>query len=594
MARMTGAQAIVRCLEAEGIEYVIGMSGHANLAFLDALFDSSIRFISTPHEQIAVHMADAYFRVTHRPAVVLTSVGPGFTNTVTGIADAMHDCSALILISGNVPIAHRGTEAYQEIAFHQDAAQSEILRPIVKRTFRLDHGHLVGEIMSRAFNTALGGVPGPVLIDVPMDIFSLIDDFALPNTGARRARARHSAANAADVRKAVEILLQARRPLIYAGGGALLSESSEELTALAERLGSPVITSLIAQSVVRNDHPLFGGVTGAVGTPTAHYLASNADTILIVGSRLSDMDASSWHPDMFFHVPPARVVQVDVDPVQLGRRFPVDVGMVADARTVLLQILAALPAQAGREQRGEWLAAFDEQRRRWHAEIEPSQRSDETPIAVERLIAEIRAALPATGIIVAPNGPRYFVAQHYQALGPRSHLVASGHGTMGWAVAAALGAKLGRPDQPVVCLTGDGGFRSTNSSLAVAVEANIPVVWVILNNGGFNIIELIQSRFFKRGIGGAFTATTGKRYNPDFVALARAYGAEGVRVERPDQIRPALLQALENGGPFVVDVVVTPQPLLRASGYWEANRYLKLGWNESDDPESGRGFGDSA
>ena len=168
--RMTGAQAIVRCLEDERIEYVFGMAGHANLSFLDALRESTIRFISVPHEQIAVHMADAYYRVTHRPAVVLTSVGPGFTNTVTGIADAMHDCSAVILISGNVPIAHRGTEAYQEIAFHQDASQADVLKPIVKRAFRVDDRRLVGEIMARAFSTALGGVPGPVLIDVPKDI----------------------------------------------------------------------------------------------------------------------------------------------------------------------------------------------------------------------------------------------------------------------------------------------------------------------------------------------------------------------------------------------------------------------------------------
>ncbi|MCL4798571.1 MAG: thiamine pyrophosphate-binding protein [Burkholderiales bacterium] len=595
MARMTGAHAIVKCLEAEGVEYVFGMSGHANLTFLDALLDSKIRFVSVPHEQLAVHMADAYFRVTHRPAVVLTSVGPGFTNTVTGVADAMHDCSAVLVISGNVPVAHRGTEAYQEIAFHNDAAQSEILRPVVKRAFRLDHAHLLGEIMSRAFNTALGGVPGPVLVDVPMDLFSRIEDYSLPASQARRARSRRSGADAADLRQAADILAASKRPVIYAGGGTLLSAASAELAALAERLGSPVIVSLIAQSAMRNDHPLYGGVTGAVGTPTAHYLASHADTVLILGSRFSDMDASSWHPDMFFRAPPARVVQVDVDPAQVGRRVPVDVGIVADARTVLRQLLDALPAQtAGRDARSGWLGEFEQVRKRWREEIEPSQRSDEMPIALERLITEIRRALPPGGIIVAPNGPRYFVAQHFAADVPGSHLVASGHGTMGWAVPAALGAKLGRPQSPVVCLTGDGGFRSTTPTLAIAVEAGIPAVWVILNNGGFNIIELYQNRFFKRGVGGAFRTAKGERYNPDFVALARAYGADGLRVERPEQIGPALERAIESNMPFVIDAVVTPQPRIRASGYWEANRYLKHGWNESEDTEYARGFGDSA
>ena len=594
MARMTGAQAIVRCLEAEGVQYMFGMSGHANLTFLDAVFDSGIRFISVPHEQIAVHMADAYFRVTHRPAAVLTSVGPGFTNTVTGMADAMHDCSALILITGNVPVAHRGTEAYQEIAFHQDASQTEVLRPIVKRTFRLDHWQLVGEIMSRAFNTALGGVPGPVMIDVPMDIFSYIDDYEIPDMRRRRASTPRSGAENSAVRTAVDILAQAKRPLIYAGGGSLLSEASAEIQAIAEQLGSPVITSLIAQSIIPNDHPLFGGVTGAVGTPTAHWLASHADAVLILGSRFSDMDSASWHPEMFFNAPPARLVQIDIDPTQVGRRFPVEVGIVADIRTVLQQMLEFMPDNTKRESRGGWLHDFGEQRERWQTEIGLAQRSDESPIAVERLVAEIRAALPPGGTIVAPNGPRYFVSQHFTARGPRTHLVASGHGTMGWAVAAALGAKLGRPDEPVVCLTGDGGFRSTTPSLAVAVESNIPVVWVILNNGGFNIIELYQNRFFKRGVGAAFTSTDGSRYNPDFVALARAYGAEGIRVERAADIRSALDEAIRSNRPYVVDVVTTQQPRIRASGYWEANRYLKLGWNESEDTESARGFGDSA
>ncbi|TAK81403.1 MAG: thiamine pyrophosphate-binding protein [Betaproteobacteria bacterium] len=594
MARMTGAQAMVRYLEEEGIQYVFGMAGHANLAFLDALHESSIRFISVPHEQIAVHMADAYYRVTHRPAVVLTSVGPGFTNTVTGVADAMHDCSAIVLISGNVPIAHRGTEAYQEIAFHQDAAQTEVLKPIVKRAFRVDDRRLLGEIMARAFNNALGGVPGPVLVDIPMDMFSVMDDFSPSGTPARRPTSQRSAADEAEVRKAVEILKSGKRPVIYAGGGTILSEATEEVTALAERLGSPVITSLIAQSIIDNDHPLFGGVTGAVGTRTAHHLASQADTVLLIGSRLSDMDTCSWHPEMFFNVPPARIVQIDIDPSQVGRRFPVDVGIVADARTALRQLLAALPPDEGLAKPSAWLRAHDEQRKRWRAELEGSQRSNDVPILPERLIAEIRAALPASGILVAPNGPRYFVAQHFSAHGPRTHLVASGHGTMGWAVPAALGAKLGRPHSPVICLTGDGGFRSTNPCLAVAVEADIPVVWVILNNGGFNIIELIEKRFFKRGIGGAFRTTSGQRYNPDFVALARAYGVGAIRVERSEEIGPALREAITSGRPFVVDVAVTQQPQLRASGYWEANRYLTRGWNESEDKESARGFGDSA
>jgi len=593
MAKMTGAQAIVRYFEEEKVEYVFGMAGHANLTFLDALCDSKIQFISVPHEQIAVHMADCYFRVTHRPGVVLTSLGPGFTNTVTGIADAMHDCSGVVMISGNAPVSHSGMSAYQEVAFHRDGSQMDILRPIMKYAWRVDHAHLIPYIIPRAFNMALTGCPGPVLVDVPMDILSKSDDFPPPDSSSRRARELRTGASQEDLDRALTILTEAQRPLIFAGGGVLLSDASEELTELAERLEIPVIATLIAQSSIRNDHRLYGGVTGAVGTPTAHLLASRADAVLAIGTRFSDIDCNSWHPEYFFNAPPAKIVQIDINSAEVGRRFPVEVGIVADAKTVLRQLIAAAKSDPPPKERRAWLAELEEARGMWKSEIELSQKSDEHPIVVERLVAEIRAALPPEGIIIAPNGARYFVAQHFTALGPRTHMVASGHGTMGWAVAASLGAKLGKPEAPVVCLTGDGGFRSVSPTLAVAVEHNIPVVWTILNNSSFNIIELIQNRFMERQIGALFSTPDGKPYNPDFAAMARAYGAEGVRVERAEEIGPSLAKAVASGRPYVLDVITTQRPNLRASGFWGANQYLKPGWNEMEGSELASGFGDS-
>ena len=593
MAKMTGAQAVVRCLEHEGVEYVFGMSGHGNLPLLDALCDSTIKFIEVPHEQIAVHMADCYFRMTHRPGIVLTTLGPGFTNTVTGMADAMQDCSAVVMLSGNAPVSHSGVEAYQEVSFHHDGSQEEVLRPIVKRTWRVSHHRRLPYILGRALNFALSGCAGPVLVDVPMDVFSMTADFPSPDSRARRVARQRSAASDEDIARALKILGGAERPLIFAGGGVLLSEATDELTEFGQYMHIPVITSLIAQSAMRNDHPLYGGVTGAVGTPTAHFLASHADAVLALGSRFSDMDCSSWNPEFFFSPSKAKLIQVDIDPTQVGKLFPVDVGIVADAKTVLRQLTTAARKASAPKRRSAWLEEFEEVRERWRKEIEAAQKSDECPIVVERLVAEIRAVLPPSGILLAPLGARYFVAQHFTVVEPGTHIVASGHGTMGHVVAGALGAKLGRPNVPVVCLTGDGGFRSVSPALAVAVEYNIPVVWVILNNCSYNIIELYQNRFYHREIGAVFKTPDGKQYNPDYVALARAYGADGVRVERPDEIRPSLLKALGSGRPFVVDVVVTQRPKLRASGFWEANRYLKLGWNETDDLSVARGFGDS-
>ncbi len=590
MAKMTGAQAIVRYLEEEKVEYVFGMAGHANLTFLDAFCDSKVKFISVPHEQIAVHMADCYFRVTHRPGVVLTSLGPGFTNTVTGIADAMHDCSGVVMISGNTPVSHSGTSAYQEVAFHRDGSQMDILRPIMKYAWRVDHAHLIPYVIPRAFNMALTSCPGPVLVDVPMDIFSATDEFPPPDSSVRRAVGKRTEASQEDIDRALAILTEAKRPLIFAGGGVLLSEASEELTTVAERLQVPVIGTLIAQSAIRNDHPLYGGVTGAVGMPTAHFLASRADVVLAIGTRFSDIDCNSWHPEYFFSAPPAKIIQIDVNPAEVGRRFPVEVEIVADAKAGLGQLAAAAPKAFPPIGHSAWLTEWGEGHRRWKGEIESAQKSNERPIVVERLVAEIRRALPPEGIIVAPNGARYFVAQHFTALGPRTHMVASGHGTMGWAVAAALGAKLGRPEAPVVCLTGDGGFRSVSPTLAV--EYKVPVVWAILNNSSFNIIDLIQNRFMERQIGALFLTPDGNPYNP-VAAMARAYGAEGIRVERAEEVGPSLAEALASGRPCVLDIITTQRPTLRASGFWEANRYLKPGWNEMEGAELARGFGDS-
>ena len=225
MAKMTGAQAIVRYLEEEKVEYVFGMAGHANLTFLDAFCDSKVKFISVPHEQIAVHMADCYFRVTHRPGVVLTSLGPGFTNTVTGIADAMHDCSGVVMISGNTPVSHSGTSAYQEVAFHRDGSQMDILRPIMKYAWRVDHAHLIPYVIPRAFNMALTSCPGPVLVDVPMDIFSATDEFPPPDSSVRRAVGKRTEASQEDIDRGVGNLDRGETTAHLRGRGGVVVRS---------------------------------------------------------------------------------------------------------------------------------------------------------------------------------------------------------------------------------------------------------------------------------------------------------------------------------------------------------------------------------
>ncbi len=579
--KMTGGQAIVRCLEQEGVEYIFGMCGHANLALLDALADSKIKFISVPHEQIAAHAADCYCRVTHKPGIVITTIGPGLGNAVNGVMDAAGDCSSVIVISGNVPTSYLGKDSFQEVYMHADGSQWEIYRPFVKRAWRVQDASLLMHSLSRALNYSTTGRPGPVLLDVPMDIFSAESEFEIPDTTKRRAGASRPQGDPKAVAEAVRLLRQAQRPIIFAGGGVILSEATAELTAVAEYLGLPVITSMIGQGSIRNDHPLHFGFTGTVGTPTGNELARTADVALAIGTRFGELDCNSWLPSHFFPMPHCKLIQVDIEPTEIGKIIACEVGIVGDARAVLAQLLDAARASGPAV---DWKNSaryreLDAKRQAWQKEIHAAQCSDNIPIELERIVRDVRDVMPEDGILLTGVGPRHLVGQHYPVLKPQTHIVASGHGTMGLSVPGALGAKLGRPNVPVVSLTGDGEFRSVSQTLATAVEYNIPAVWIVLNNYAFNIITLYQLRHFERSFATEFKTVDGRPYNPDFVAMARAYGAQGRRIEKPEEFKPALAEAIAANVPYVLDVVVTQQPHLRSSGYWDANRFIKLGWN---------------
>jgi acetolactate synthase I/II/III large subunit len=577
---LTGAQAIVKCLELEGVEFVFGMCGHTNLAMLDALADSSIRFISVDHEQIAVHAADCYYRVSHKPAVVLTTIAPGFTNAVTGMADAAQDGSAVVMISGNVPSSYIGREAFQELGLHSDASQVDVMRPIVKRAWQPTAPEALIPDLARAFNFALSGAPGPVLVDVPMDLFSYIGEFPVRPLSPNRPTSPGTAGDQSDVRRAVSLLAEALKPVIYAGGGVLASEASPELQALAEHLGIPVTTSMIAQAAMRNDHPLYGGFTGTVGRPTSNHLINNADVVLAIGTRFGEIDASSWLPEYFINSD-ARIIQVDIDPHQIGKTYAVEVGIVGDAKAVLGQMLSIAKETAPNPDQANsaWLEQLAGMQTDWREKQQIAQSSDAVPIDIPRVIKEIRAVLPDDGILLTGVGPRHQVGQHFVATRPQTHIVASGHGTMGLSVPGALGAKLARPESLVVSLTGDGEFRSVSQTLGTAVDNGVPVVWVVLNNYSYNIIALYQNRHYGRAYGTEFRTPDGTQHNPDFVALARAYGADGARVENPADLKPALEKALASGRPYVLDVIVTQTPSIGATGHWDANRFIKLGWN---------------
>jgi acetolactate synthase-1/2/3 large subunit len=578
----SGAEAVVKCLECEGVQFVFGTIGHANLAFFDALHDSSIRLIAMPHEQLAAHAADGYYRASHKTGVVTASIGPGLANTVNGVMDAAADCSAMVVIAGDTPTSYIGTDSFQETSLHYDASQLEILRPVVKRAWQVRHPSTLTQVVSRAFNFAVSGRPGPVLLDVPFDIFSTVQQFDIPDTTKRRASSFRSQGDSSEVEKAAELLWQAQRPLLYAGNGVLLSEASPELQALAEYLGAPIATTMTAPGVIPTDHPLYGGFTGAVGTQTGNWLAQNADVVLVIGSRLGEMDANSWKPEFFFPVPNVKILQIDIEPTEIGKTYETEVGMVGDAKAILKQMLQAVQSlgEAKAWQSSAWVQALHERRAKWQTLVDSVKKSDALPIELARVVHEVRKVLPRDGYVLAGVGPRHLVAQQFDIFEPGTCIINNGHGTMGFSPPAALGVKLAHPDKAVINIVGDGEFRSVSQVLLPAVEHGINVVWLILNNYGFNIIELYQKRHYERLIGTEFKIEeTDQPFNPDFKAMAEAHGAGGIVVNTIEELQKALATALAADKPYVLDVRVTREPRILGSGQWDANRLLPIGFN---------------
>ncbi|MCL4465892.1 MAG: thiamine pyrophosphate-binding protein [Chloroflexi bacterium] len=379
--------------------------------------------------------------------------------------------------------------------------------------------------------------------------------------------------DSAAIARAAHLLVEAARPVIHAGGGAILSQSSEEVLALAEYLAAPVTTTMAGKGAVPESHPLSAGTTGRAGTPMANAFAAHADVVLALGTQFPEQDSSSWHAGATFSIPPTRLIQVDLDPYQLGKIYPLSVGIVGDVRSVLRDLRVAVAELTPPR---DWHIApqtseMARQKDAWRASLEPLQSSSAMPIRPERLLATVRSVLPPEGIVVGDVGwGKNGVAQQYPAERPQTTFVASGYGTMGFAAAAALGVRLARPDVPVISLTGDGGMSSLLCTLITGVEHNLAVVWVVFNNAAFGAIGDIQKHHFGRGVGCEFSrADTGEIYSLDFAAIARACGAEGHRVIGPDELRPALVQALEAGRPYVLDVVVERNAQYQPTGYWD-------------------------
>ena len=573
---VNGGEVIVEYLAREKVPYVFGLCGHGNVGLLDALYDrtDAIRTISTRHEQTAGHMADAYFRVAHRPVATLTSCGPGSANLPIALACAFMDSSAFLAITGNVPTSQFNRAAFQETYRHFQADFPSVIRPYVKRSWQPTRTDMLPTALRQAFATMLGGRPGPVNLDVPFNVFKEPADVDIPEPGAWRAGiSPRSGGDPEAIRRAVDLLQDARRPLIYIGHGVTLSEGSDELTTLAHRLRIPVIFSPNGFGALDMADPMALGFVGRNGVFHANEAARTCDVLLALGVRFDDRSSSSWIPGYSFNIPPTRLIHVDIDAEEIGRNYPVHLGIVGDARTVLRQLLevakTAPPRAAGRD---AWLADIAGWRAQWEAFIQPQRESAVEPIHPQRVVQALRAVMPDDGIILPDVGVHHnWLVQFWTARRPQTLLNSWGFGAMGFGVCGVLGAKLAAPDRPCVAVCGDGGFMMRPDVLCTAVEYDIPAVWVIWNNFAYGGIRDIQlGMLAKREIATSFVREKdGRLVNPDFVALARACGADGIRVERPGDLAGALEHALAAAAPFVLDVHVDRDIRPPGVGTWE-------------------------
>jgi acetolactate synthase-1/2/3 large subunit len=541
---MSGSQALVEALRRENVEYIFGMPGGASLPLYDALWDSNIKHILARHEQSAAHMADGYGRVSGRPGVCTATSGPGATNLVTGVATAFADSSPIVAITGQVPKAMTGRNAFQET----DVVG--ILTPVTKYCVQPTSALEIPAAVKKAFFLAATGRPGPVLVDVPKDVQQEVMYVSFPDSVKVRGYSPSFRPNDRDIERAAELLTKAERPLLFGGGGIRISNASQQFQALAETLMAPVITTLQGKGSIPEDHPLCIGPIGMHGRAEGNKLVSECDALLAVGVRFSDRSTGTYSE----FAPDAKIIHVDADPSEFNKNKSVFLHVQGDAGEVLTRLRVAVTKRISkRTEDNPWIKRVDVVREEMKGI--PAYRDSYAELSGPRVVKKMREILPRNSILTTGVGRHQMWCEiHYRVLAPRSWISSTGLGTMGFGLPAAIGAKLARPDAPVVDFDGDGSFVMTDQALGTAVEERIPVVSVIMNDRTLGMVEQWQRLIYNRRYIGIKS-----RGVPDFVKLAESYGAIGKTVGSLDEFGKALKEALSSELPTVIDVPVSPE-----------------------------------
>jgi len=532
---MNGAAILIESLKQEGVDTIFGIPGGALVFVCDELYeDSDMRFVLMRHEQAAAHAADAYGRVTGKPGVCMVTSGPGATNTVTGIATAYMDSAPLVVISGQVNTNMIGSDAFQE------ADITGIARPITKHSYLVKDIDDIARTVKEAIHIAGTGRPGPVLIDFPKDVSMTMAEYVHPETVNIRGYRPNYEGHIQQIKKVAQVIAESERPLLYVGGGAIISGAHRELLELAEKANIPVTTTLLALGSFPADHPLNLGMPGMHGTQYANLAFSECDLIIAVGARFDDRVTGKL--DAF--APDAKIAHLDIDPAAISKNVTVHIPVVGDARQILTALNPLVPSRP----RSGWNDRIDELKRQFPL----SYPRDDKLIKPQYVIEQLSETAQGEVILATDVGQhQMWSAQYFNVRKPRTFLTSGGLGTMGYGFPAAIGAQVARPDASVLLTTGDGSFQMNIQELATVVQEGLPIKVAILNNGYLGMVRQWQELFFDKRYSTTCLGTV-----PEFVRVAEAYGVRGIRVTEPSEVRPSIEDALAKDGPVVMEFMV--------------------------------------
>jgi len=546
--RLSGAKALVEALERQNVKVIFGILGGTILPVYDALRDSKIRHILSRHEQGAAHAADGYARASGKPGICMATSGPGATNLVTGIANAYMDSSPVIAFTGQVNArASNSSYIIGKDAF-QEADIIGITTPITKYNYQVREAAEIPKAVGMAFHIATTGRPGPVLIDLPKNVQTDIAEIEFSDRIEIRGYKPSSEPHLLQTKKAAELLVRAEKPMILAGGGAIISDSSQELLEVAQLLVAPVATTLMGKGAFPENHLLSLGNVGMHGNPAANQLLLEVDVLLAVGTRFSDRSTANL--DSFCS--DAKIIHVDIDAAEIGKNVSADVPIVGDAKKTLKTLSEMITTQLKKRDDSAWLKRVKEVKEN----LQNSVTNDEmTYLKPESVLKELRKMLPEDAIVTTEVGQnQMWAAQYFKALKPRTFISSGGLGTMGFGFPASLGAKVACPERLVVDIAGDGSFIMTEQELACSVIENIPVTVIVMNNSVLGMVAQWQRMFYNRRY---FAVKLGQV--PDFVKLAEAYGAQGFHVGSISEFSQAVKEAMKSEVTTVIDVPISPE-----------------------------------